>query len=309
MARSWLGLLTAVMVVAVVAVVAGCGDGKGGFLTQDASTVDAGPLPDAAPPADAGPATPKCLTSAERAASCEITIHATLTQFETGSAPAGNVDLAYNTAWDVPQVFPTTCTPLAMMTATPSVGATFTNVTCSSPVPFVVALMADDPAGGADGLVLSINDRRIPAPDATGVRRLDPFRVFVLSRATFDGWKQAPGLSTVDWNTHGVAVVTFRDAATAPVASVRVIEVNPVTGGQRVLQAGRDVFFLAADNTTIENGRMLTSASGTAVIPLFSGQEFFVTGTVTSGTPIAFEARSGLSTAAGAVFFEQIDPR
>ena len=302
MARSYLGLLVGT----VGTLVLGCGGGGSNPPDIDAAMlVDAGMPIDAGPPADAGPSSLKCLTPAERGAVCTLDIHATLTQYETASAPAGNLELKYNTAWDVPQVFPTTCTPLAMMTSNAAM-AMFTQVSCSSPAPFVVTLMADDPPGGADDFVLSINDRRLPA---TVPRVLDPFRVFVLSRATFNGWKASAGLSAIDWSTHGLAVVTFRDSGTAPVQAVRVFEVNPITGSQRVLRTDEEVFYLGADGTTLEPGRMLTSASGTVLLPLFTGQQVFLTGQVTSGTPIQFEARSGVSTAAGAVFFEQIDPR
>ena len=115
-----------------------------------------------------------CQTAAERTMPCTVTVVPELLQFETQNPPEFSVQLAYNTAWDVPQRFPTTCEPLALAVADSSNGfrPRLDNVSCASSNPRIIMLMADDVIGG-NRYALSINDKKLPAPVAGDAHCLD----------------------------------------------------------------------------------------------------------------------------------------
>src|SRR5690349_23666822 len=113
MRRGWL-LLLGLMV--------GCGGGGGGD-DVDAAAADGGVFRDAAVFLDAEvPPNPKCLSNADRGTQCTVTIAAKVIQFETRTDPTSPVSVRYDTAWDIPQIFPTTCTSLSVMSASSAGG-------------------------------------------------------------------------------------------------------------------------------------------------------------------------------------------
>jgi len=248
---------------------------------------------------DAGLVT--CQTAAERTMPCTVTVVPELLQFETQNPPEFSVQLAYNTAWDVPQRFPTTCEPLALAVADSSNGfrPRLDNVSCASSNPRIIMLMADDVIGG-NRYALSINDKKLPAPVA-GVRTLDPMRIYVVKQATLDTWRKALGLSGLDWTHYGMAVVIYRDRTLNPVAGIRPTKTVP-DGADPFLKPGSEVFFLSADRERVEIGATATTASGVALFPLVGNRSLDVSGTTGAGFEFV-----GLSAPPGGLFIEACD--
>ena len=267
----------------MLALVAGCGGGGG-----DKQLPDAGPI--------------KCLTATDRTVACTVTIKPELRQFETMATPTAPVQLAYNTAWDVPQHFPVECPPLATEIANASNGFAppFTMVSCASSLPRIAMLMADDVIGQGDRFALSVNDKRIP-PDSGSGRTIDPMRTYVVDRSTLERWQSAIGLSGLNWTHYGMVVLMYRDAAGNAVPGV--VPTKQVAAGQDpVLRPGTDVFFLSDDRMSVVVGATATTASGAVLIPRVGGLSIDVSGTVGAG----FET-VGVAAPAGAVFFEHCD--
>jgi hypothetical protein len=252
------------------------------------------------------PPEPECLDPVTRPGEpCTVDITAEVMQFETQAVPSVPVALRYDTAWDVPQVFAVQCTPLATGNASLGTGyvATFEDVSCVSPGAHVVSLIGDDASGAPDLLAPSLNDRKLATSCWTGgACSLAPFRVWVLEKSTFDGWKQQ--IRGVDWTTHGLVAVTYRNANGTPVEGVTprlrdLFETSP-----RTAIPGGEVFFLAGDRRTIDPSRSTTAASGTAIFLVVAGLQEHVSG----GHPTLRWPETGVAAAGNTVFFEQLDP-
>src|SRR5206468_211904 len=89
--------------------------------------------PDARRP-DAAPVSAECLGPADRRVSCTVSLRAEVVGFESQGPPSAPVELRYNTAWDVPEVFPVACVPLATAAADAAGGfmVDFGQLSCAS---------------------------------------------------------------------------------------------------------------------------------------------------------------------------------
>jgi hypothetical protein len=226
-------------------------------------------------------------------------------QFETNAAPSVPVALRYDTAWDVPQVFPVTCAPLANGNASIGTGYTylFEDVTCVTPGGHIAAVTIDDAAGGPDILTQTVNDRRMPFGCwSSGRCTLDGVRVYVLNKETLDAWKTQ--IRGVDWSTHGLVAVTFRDTNGVGVSGVTVRTRGIFDDSPTNAIPGGEVFFLSEDRRTVVPGQDKTGSSGVALLLVTAGLSTRMSGTHPS---ISFP-ELGVAAPANTVFFEEFDP-
>jgi len=227
-------------------------------------------------------------------------------QFETQTAPLVPVSLRYATAWDVPQVFPVTCTPLATGNASLGTGyaASFDDVSCVTPGGHIAAIMLDDATGGPDVLAYTMNDRRLPFGCWSGGNTctLSAVKVFVLDRSTLDAWKTQ--IRGVDWSTHGLVAATFRDTNGNGVAGVTPRLRGIFDESPHNAIPGGEVFFLSDDRLSIVPGATKTGASGGAVLLVVAGLSTRMSG----AHPAITWSELGVASAADTVFFEEFDP-
>ncbi len=282
------------LMIVVALAVSGCGSSSG-ESPADSGVPDAfSGFPDAGPAVDA-----RCPTRSDAGGDIVVAAAVRVVQFETGAAPAGEVNVEFHSAWTSSVPFPEGCAPVASTTVGPEAQHVATFGPMPAPASFVGALYVSGVSQAR-----SINDRRLLFPCA-GTCTLgtpeQPYPIFVLLRETLEAWNTTIG---ADLESEGLVVVTYRDGQGQPVPGV-------VPLGQRVpgafmpLVVGQEVFFLAADRRTLET-RTTTGPSGTAVIRLAAGEEMDLQGMVSG---VSFEHGITVGTVADGVFFEQIDPQ